>query len=92
MLGAATEVPPTSPASSRPPVGLISQTPSLQKNVASWPEAAFKRDRELSDAELRRRWAPDICIWPTIAVAVAVVPPPAPPENAMVGADVQPKP
>ena len=75
MLGAATDVPPTSPASNKPPVLLNSQTPSLQKNVASWPEAAFR-----ARSGVKRCGTPGIsgggfCIGPT-SVAVAAVPPP----------------
>ena len=47
MLGAATDVPPTSPASDSevtPVLELVvnSQVPSLQNNVASLPSSAFK--------------------------------------------------
>src|ERR1700722_19728255 len=92
MLGAATEVPPTNPASSSAPVLLISQIPSLQNNVASWPEAAFSER-----SGVKRCGTPEIigagfCIWPTLAVPVAVVPPPGAAPNATAGAEVHPNP
>ena len=71
--------------------GVRSQTPSLQKNVASCPEAAFN-DR----SGVKRCGTPEIkgaiLHRPNGAVAVAVVPPAGAAVNAMVGTEVQPKP
>src|ERR1700683_1196058 len=95
MLGAATEVPPTSPASANvdwPELLVVnSQTPSLQKIVASWPSAAFS-----TRSGVRRCGTPvtrgGCCsIGPRFAVPVAVVPEVGAP-NTTLGTTVQLRP